>query len=117
MDKPQNYLEDFPLSALCHRAICLFAILFFAKACGCFTTHRKYLPFLLGGHLAVQQRRYQNGDASRGVRMALYAERSLDAVVGLLGILKAGGAYLPLDPLYPADRLAFMLQEAQLSSC
>ncbi len=40
-------------------------------------------------------------------------DRSLDAVVGLLGILKAGGAYLPLDPLYPPDRLAFMLQDAQ----
>ncbi len=46
------------------------------------------------------------------VLVALYADRSLDAVVGLLGILKAGGAYLPLDPLYPADRLAFMLQDA-----
>src|SRR5437763_1772315 len=33
-------------------------------------------------------------------------------VVGLLGILKAGGAYLPLDPSYPKDRLAFMLQDA-----
>ena len=33
--------------------------------------------------------------------------------VGLLGILKAGGAYLPLDPLYPPDRLAFMLEDAR----
>jgi non-ribosomal peptide synthetase component F len=35
-------------------------------------------------------------------------------VVGLLGILKAGGAYLPLDPDYPEQRLAFMLQDAQV---
>src|SRR5260370_4389659 len=33
-------------------------------------------------------------------------------VLGLIGILKAGGAYLPLDPSYPAERLAFMLADA-----
>jgi amino acid adenylation domain-containing protein len=34
-------------------------------------------------------------------------------VIGILGILKAGGAYLPLDPDYPAERLAFILNDAQ----
>src|SRR5207253_4168269 len=47
------------------------------------------------------------------VLVALAMERSLDLVVGLLGILKAGGAYLPLDPEYPAERLAFMLADTQ----
>lgn len=42
-------------------------------------------------------------------------ERSLEMVVGLLGILKAGGAYLPLDPDYPPERLAFMLEDAGIS--
>jgi amino acid adenylation domain-containing protein len=42
-------------------------------------------------------------------------ERSLELVVGLLGILKAGAAYLPLDPVYPRERLAFMLKEGQVS--
>ncbi|MEQ9548564.1 MAG: amino acid adenylation domain-containing protein [Coleofasciculus sp. G3-WIS-01] len=42
-------------------------------------------------------------------------ERSLDIVVGILGILKAGAAYLPLDPAYPQQRLAFMVQDAQPS--
>ncbi|MEH0844049.1 amino acid adenylation domain-containing protein [Micromonospora sp. CPCC 205711] len=40
------------------------------------------------------------------------AERSVELVAGLLGVLKAGGAYLPLDPEYPADRLAFMVEDA-----
>jgi amino acid adenylation domain-containing protein len=41
-------------------------------------------------------------------------ERSLDLMVGLLGVLKAGGAYVPLDPSYPAERLAFMMEDAQV---
>ena len=45
--------------------------------------------------------------------VGLCVERSLEMVIGLLGILKAGGAYVPLDPGYPADRLAFMLADAQ----
>jgi amino acid adenylation domain-containing protein len=47
------------------------------------------------------------------IRVGLCVERSLDLLVGVLGILKAGGAYVPLDPDYPADRLAFMLTDAQ----
>ena len=39
-------------------------------------------------------------------------ERSLDMVIAVLAILKAGGAYLPLDPSYPAERLAFMIEDS-----
>ena len=45
-------------------------------------------------------------------RVGLCAERSLDLVVGVLAILKAGAAYVPLDPAYPADRLAFMAEDS-----
>ncbi|HVU70109.1 MAG TPA: amino acid adenylation domain-containing protein, partial [Ktedonobacteraceae bacterium] len=41
--------------------------------------------------------------------VGLCVERSLEMIIGILGILKAGGAYLPLDPDYPAERLAYML--------
>ena len=52
---------------------------------------------------------------TRGQLVGLYADRSLELAVGVLGILKAGGAYVPLDPAYPPDRVAFMLEDAGVS--
>jgi amino acid adenylation domain-containing protein len=46
-------------------------------------------------------------------RVALCAGRSIERIVAQLAILKAGGAWLSLDPDYPDDRLAFMLEDAQ----
>jgi amino acid adenylation domain-containing protein len=46
------------------------------------------------------------------VLVSICMERRLEMVIGLLGILKAGGAYLPLDPAYPGERLAFMVEDA-----
>ncbi|MDD5036105.1 MAG: amino acid adenylation domain-containing protein, partial [Methylococcaceae bacterium] len=46
-------------------------------------------------------------------RVAICVERSLEMVVAMLAVLKAGGAYVPLDPDYPADRLAYMLEDSQ----
>ncbi|CAM9022074.1 non-ribosomal peptide synthetase [Burkholderia pseudomallei] len=45
--------------------------------------------------------------------VALALERSVDMMVGLLGILKSGSAYLPLDPAYPAERLAYIVDDAR----
>ncbi|GAA3826866.1 hypothetical protein GCM10022226_54620 [Sphaerisporangium flaviroseum] len=50
--------------------------------------------------------------AGPGTPVAVCAERSLELVAGLLGVLKAGALYVPLDPEYPADRLAFMLADS-----
>ncbi|HEY2739618.1 MAG TPA: amino acid adenylation domain-containing protein, partial [Thermoanaerobaculia bacterium] len=47
------------------------------------------------------------------VLVGLLVERSLDMIAGVLGILQAGGVYVPLDPQYPAERLAFMLDDTR----
>ena len=50
-----------------------------------------------------------------GSLVGVFIPRSIDMVVALLGILKAGGAYVPLDPTYPKARIAFILQDTQIS--
>ncbi|KIF78036.1 hypothetical protein QR77_37905, partial [Streptomyces sp. 150FB] len=44
--------------------------------------------------------------------VAVAMPRSLDLVVGLLAVVKTGAAYVPVDPEYPSDRVAYMLQDA-----
>ncbi len=59
----------------------------------------------LGAHL-------RSRGVKRGVLVGICVERSVDMVVAVLAVLKAGGAFVPLDPSYPADRLGFMLSDA-----
>ncbi|MFF7730907.1 amino acid adenylation domain-containing protein [Streptomyces sp. NPDC008001] len=54
--------------------------------------------------------------AGPGTVIAVALPRSVHAVTCLLAVLKAGGVYLPLDPEYPAERVAFMLADARPSS-
>ena len=49
------------------------------------------------------------------VLVGICVQRSLDMLIGLLGTLKAGGAYVPLDPSYPKERLALVLEDANVS--
>ena len=77
----------------------------------------------IDGTLSYQE---LNGKANRLARMlrkrgvqadtlvGICMDRSTDMLVALLGILKAGGAYVPIDPAYPADRIAYMLQDSQV---
>ena len=56
---------------------------------------------------------------SQGVQegdfVGIFMGRSIDLMVGLLGTLKSGAAYIPLDPIYPKDRIAYMVEDSQLS--
>ncbi|MEG3972562.1 amino acid adenylation domain-containing protein, partial [Microcoleus sp. T2B6] len=55
---------------------------------------------------------------AKGVRLevlvGICVERSFNMIVGILGILKAGGAYVSIDPAYPSERIAYMLDDSQL---
>ncbi|WP_233604661.1 non-ribosomal peptide synthetase/MFS transporter [Micromonospora sp. HM5-17] len=67
----------------------------------------------LNARANVLARRLRRHGVGPGTVAAVCVPRSPELVTGLLAVLKAGGAYLPLDPEYPADRLAFMLADAE----
>ena len=47
----------------------------------------------------------------KGGFVAIYMERSMEAVVSMLGALKAGGTYIPLDPEHPDDRNQYIIED------
>ena len=51
-----------------------------------------------------------------GALVGIHVDRSIDMVISLLGVLKSGAAYVPLDPAYPAERLAYMVSDAGLNA-
>jgi natural product biosynthesis luciferase-like monooxygenase protein len=73
---------------------------------------RPYTYRELDERASLLARRLREAGVGPDVVVGLFVERSLEMVVGLLGILKAGGAYLPLDPDYPQQRLAYVLEDA-----
>ena len=65
-------------------------------------------------HRANQLARHLNSlEVGPEIRVGVCVTPCLDLVVALLGILKAGGVYVPLDPTYPQERLAFLLDDSQ----
>ena len=57
-------------------------------------------------------RRLRTLGVGSGTLVGLYLDRSVEAIVAMLGVLTAGGAYVPLDPAYPKERLAFMVADS-----
>ncbi|WP_367875375.1 amino acid adenylation domain-containing protein [Luteolibacter sp. Populi] len=58
--------------------------------------------------------RLQTAGVKRGDLVGIHLERSTEMVAGLLAILKCGAAYVPMDPTFPAERLAFMVEDAHM---
>ncbi|UZW60124.1 non-ribosomal peptide synthetase [Lysobacter enzymogenes] len=56
-------------------------------------------------------RRLRELGAGRESRVAVLTDRSIEALVAVLGVLAAGAAYVPLDPAHPDDRLQFLLED------
>ncbi|MDI1464727.1 amino acid adenylation domain-containing protein [Catellatospora sp. KI3] len=73
-----------------------------------------YAELLVRAHRIAH--RLRGLGAGPGRLVAVCAERSHDLVAALLGTMISGAAYLPLDPEYPADRLAFMLDDADVAA-
>jgi amino acid adenylation domain-containing protein len=75
-----------------------------------------YLSYAELNHQANQLAHYlQNLGVKPETLVGICLERSLDMIIGLLAILKAGGAYIPIDPDYPDSRIAFMIQDSEVS--
>ncbi|MFJ7281055.1 amino acid adenylation domain-containing protein, partial [Kitasatospora sp. NPDC098663] len=81
-------------------------------------------PALVSGDVGLTYRqlnvwanRFAHALVARGVGpeqvVAVALPRSVESVVAVLGVLKAGAAYLPVDPAYPAARIAYMLGDAR----
>lgn len=79
---------------------------------------------LQGQHLTYKQLNERANQLARfleanGVKeeqpVGVMLERSLELMIAMMGVLKAGGAFVPMDPEYPADRLALMAEDAEAS--
>ncbi|MGB3509325.1 MAG: amino acid adenylation domain-containing protein [Microcoleaceae cyanobacterium] len=55
-----------------------------------------------------------NCGISKGDRIGIYLNKSIEAVIAIFGILKAGAAYVPLDPFAPVKRVAFIIDNCQI---
>ncbi len=104
---------DYPKETCIHQMVAARAREFpKALAVSCGDEHLSYAE--LDNRSNQLARRLRQMGVGPEVLVAVCLERSIQTVVGLLAILKAGGAYVPLDPAYPQERLAFMLEDAEV---
>jgi len=74
----------------------------------CYLSYRE-----LNRRSAALARVLRAGGVGPGAVVAVMLDRSIETIVGVMGIMKAGGAYLPVDPAYPDNRIAFMLDDSK----
>jgi len=67
----------------------------------------------LARHIRKEYKSRTKKELEADTLIALCLDRSLEMVIGILGVLKAGGAYVPMDPDYPQDRIAYMLEDTK----
>ena len=83
-----------------------------ALAASCATAHLTYQELARRAELLA--RFLQQRGVGPGARVGLCLDRSFAMLVGLLGIFQAGAAFVPLDPAFPPERIAFILNDAQV---
>jgi amino acid adenylation domain-containing protein len=74
--------------------------------------HRQLTYAELDRRAGTLARQLQAQGVGPGVYAGICVEPGVDLVIAMLAVLQAGGAYVPMDPAYPADRLAFMVRDA-----
>ena len=67
----------------------------------------------LARHIRAQYLERTNQVLKPDTLIALYLDRSLEMVIGILGVLKAGFAYVPVDPSYPKKRIEYLLRDTK----
>ncbi|MEP7141397.1 MAG: amino acid adenylation domain-containing protein [Ferruginibacter sp.] len=67
----------------------------------------------LARHIRKQYLQRTKQALAPGTLIALYLDRSLEMVIGILGVLKAGGAYVPIDTNYPQKRINYLLEDTR----